>query len=67
MKRFFFNLQGTQNTTDPVGLLYDSDKDAFRAAQRLARDLSQLRPHLHGNTCVVITREDADDLYSVSV
>jgi hypothetical protein len=67
MKRFFFNLRGTQNTTDPVGLLYDSDLNAFRAAQTLAHDLSQVRPRLHGNTCVVIQRKDADDLYVISI
>jgi hypothetical protein len=67
MKRFFFNLQGAQNTNDPAGLLYAGDLEAFQAGQGLARDLCQWRPHLHGNTCVVIARKDADDLYFVSI
>jgi hypothetical protein len=49
MKRFFFDLQGAQNTNDPLGLFYESDLEAFRAAQRLARDLSTARPQLRGN------------------
>jgi hypothetical protein len=67
MKRFFFNLQGTQNINDPLGLLYASDLEAFRAAQKLASDLSKVRPNLHGNTCVVIARKDVDDLYLISI
>jgi hypothetical protein len=67
MKRFLFNLQGTQNINDPLGLLHASDLEAFRAAQRLASDLSKVRPNLHGNTCVVIARKDVDDLYLISI
>jgi hypothetical protein len=66
MKRFFFNLQGTQNIGDPLGLLYASDLEAFRVAQRLASDLSKVRHNLHGNTCVVFARKDVDDLYLIS-
>jgi hypothetical protein len=58
MKRFFFNLQGTQNINDPLGLWYATDLEAFQAAQRLASDLSKVRPNLHGNTCVVIARKE---------
>jgi hypothetical protein len=50
MKRFFFNLEGAQNINDPLGLVYAGDLEAFQAAQRLARDLSKVRPQLHGNT-----------------
>ena len=67
MKRFFFNLQGAQDTNDPFGLLYAGDLEAFRAAQRLAADLSKARPHLRGNTSVVIARKDVDDLYLISI
>jgi hypothetical protein len=67
MKRFFFNLQGAQNTSDPVGLLYSTDLEAFRAAQNLASELFKTRPHLHGNTWVVIARKEADDLYFVGI
>ncbi len=67
MRRFFFNLQGAQNTSDPAGLLYAGDLEAFRAAQRLARDLSTARPQLRGNTCVVIAKKEIDDLYFISI
>lgn len=67
MKRFFFNLQGAQNTADPFGLFYESDLEAFRAAQRLARDLSMARPQLRGNTCVVIAKKEIGDLYFISI
>jgi len=56
MKRFFFDLQGGQNTDDLNGLLCASDLQAFRVAERLAAELSDLRPTLRGNTCVVIGR-----------
>ena len=67
MKRFFFNLRGAENTDDPFGLVYAGELEAFRAAQRLADDLSKARPNLHGNTCVAVARRDADDLYLVSI
>ncbi len=38
-KRFFFNLQGTQNINDPLGLLYASDLEAFRVLAGAGRDV----------------------------
>jgi hypothetical protein len=67
MKRFFFGLQGGQNTDDPHGLLYADDLEAFRAAERLAAELSHARPTLRGNTCVVIAPRGGDDIYCVSI
>ncbi len=67
MKRFFFGLQGGQNTDDPHGLLYANDLEAFRAAEKLAAELSHARPNLRGNTCVVIAPRGADDLYCISI
>jgi len=67
MGRFFFDLQGTQNANDPTGLAFESELDAFRAAQRLAAELSNARPDLCGNTCVVMTRKGIADAYYVSV
>ncbi len=67
MGRFFFNLQGEQNVHDPAGLSFESELDAFRAAQRLARELSGARPALRGNTYVVVTRKGSGDAYYVSV
>lgn len=63
MKRFFFGLQGRQNTDDKHGLLYDDDLQAFWAAERLAAQLSHARPVLQGNTCVVVAPRDVEDLY----
>jgi hypothetical protein len=67
MKRFFFGLQGGQNTDDPHGLLYADDLRAFQAAEKLAAELSYARPNLRGNTCVVIAPRGVDDLYCVSI
>ena len=67
MARFFFDLQGAQNTDDPGGLPFESDLDAFRAAQRLAEELSRARPNLRGNTCVVVTRKVGGNAFYVSV
>ena len=67
MGRFFFDLQGTQNVSDPTGLAFESELDAFRAAQRLAAELSSTRPNLRGSTCVVMIREGVGDAYYVSV
>jgi hypothetical protein len=57
MRRFFFNLQGAQTINDPTGLPFESDLDAFHAAQRLAKELSRTRPKLCGSTCVVVIRK----------
>jgi len=67
MGRFFFDLQGRQDATDPTGLAFETELDAFRAAQRLAAELSDTRPNLRGNTWVVVTRKKDGDAYYVSV
>jgi Domain of unknown function (DUF6894) len=67
MGRFFFDLQGAQNANDPTGLAFETELDAFRAAQRLAAELSSTRPNLRGSTCVVVTRKGVGDVYYVSV
>jgi hypothetical protein len=67
MKRFFFELQGAQNAHDPTGFAFETELDAFRAAQRLAAELSSARPSLRGNTCVVVIRKGVGDAYYVSV
>ena len=68
MGRFFFDLQGRQDARDPTGLPFETELDAFRAAQRLAVELSSARPNLRGNTWVaVVTRKRDGDAYYVSV
>lgn len=67
MARFFFDLQGGQNANDPTGLPFETDLDAFRAAQRLAAELWSTRPSLRGNAWVVVTRKSDGDAYYVSV
>jgi hypothetical protein len=54
MKRFFFDLEGESNVSDPGGLLFYSELDAFRAAQRLAAELADSRPDLRGKASVVV-------------
>lgn len=67
MTRFFFGLQGAQNLEDRLGLPFETDLAAFRAAQRLAAELSVQRPGLRGTTCVVVTRKESRDAYYVAV
>jgi hypothetical protein len=67
MRRFYFGLQGKQNVDDRYGMLFQDDLQAFRAGQRLATELSQVRPNLHGNTCVVIAPKGVDYHYCVSI
>ena len=67
MVRFFFDLQGIQNVNDPTGLAFETELDAFRAAQRLAVELWSTRPSLRGNSWVVASRKRDGDAYYVSV
>jgi len=65
MKRFFFDLEGKQNISDPGGLLFHSELQAFRAALRLAAELANSRPDLRGNTSLVVTAKDRREKYHV--
>lgn len=67
MGRYYFDIHGAQNTPDPGGLAFENDLEAFQAAKRLAAELAVARPTLRGNTCVVLTRRGADDLYCICV
>jgi hypothetical protein len=65
--RFYFGLRGARNVDDALGFEFESDLAAFRAAEELAAELSSTRPNLRNNTCVVVTRNDGDDAFYVSV
>lgn len=67
MARFYFNLAGKQNVDDPGGLAFEDELQAFRAAERLAKDLASAQPLLRGTTCVVVTRRDRGEAYYVGV
>lgn len=67
MGRYYFDLHGAQNTHDLGGLAFENDTEAFHAAKRLAAELAAARPNLRGNTCVILTRKGADDLYCIGV
>jgi hypothetical protein len=68
MGRFFFDLQGKHNASDPSGLPFDNELDAFRAAQRLAAEIANTRPSLRGNTWVaVLSRKRNSGAFYVSV
>lgn len=67
MARFFFGLCGTENVSDPGGLVFEHEIDAFRAAQRLAEELASSRPHLRENTWVVVSRNDSASAYYLSL
>lgn len=63
MGRYYFDLHGAQNTRDLGGLSFEDDLETFQAAKRLAAELAAVRPNLKGNTCVVLTRQGANDVY----
>ncbi|MGQ0684166.1 DUF6894 family protein [Bradyrhizobium sp.] len=67
MGRYYFDLHGAQNTRDSGGLAFENDTEAFETAKRLAAELATARPQLRGNTCVVLTRKGADDVYCIGV
>jgi hypothetical protein len=68
MARFFFDLEGKHKARDPTGLPFDTELDAFRAAQRLAAELWSARPNLRGNTWIVVmSRKKDGEAFYVSV
>jgi hypothetical protein len=68
VRRFYFGLDGGQRVHDPHGCAYPDPHAAFRAAQRLACEIAELRPELRGNTCIIVTERDRPgDLYCVPV
>jgi hypothetical protein len=67
MGRFSLTCKAHKNASDPTGLAFESERDSFRAAQRLAAELSSTRLNLRGSTCVVMIRKGVGDAYYVSV
>ncbi|MGY4627077.1 DUF6894 family protein [Bradyrhizobium sp. USDA 4486] len=67
MLRFYFSLAGQQNVEDPFGLAFENELQAFRAAERFAKDLANTQPSLRGTTSVVVTRKDRDEMYLISI
>jgi hypothetical protein len=67
MKRFYFDLQGKQNVSDPGGLLFDCELQAVHAAERLAAELGSSRPDLRGNTSLVVRAKDDSERHHIFV
>jgi hypothetical protein len=67
MKRYYFGLRGGKNVEDRVGLPFEDDLQAFQAGERLAAELSEIRPELHGNTCVAIDQAGIETVFYVSI
>jgi hypothetical protein len=68
MARFFFDLEGKHNISDPTGLPFENELDAFRAARMLAAEIGIIRPNLCGNTWVaVMPRKKDGEAFYVSV
>jgi Domain of unknown function (DUF6894) len=67
MKRFYFDLQGKQNVSDPGGLLFDCELQAIQAAERLAAELASSRPDLRGNTSLVVRAKDDSERHHIFV
>ncbi len=51
------------NVDDSIGLSFENELQAFRAAQTLAKDVATSRPALQRTTCVVVTRTDRGEAY----
>jgi hypothetical protein len=67
MKRFFLGLHGGCNVADPLGFRFETELQAFRAAEKLALDLSETRPSLEGNTWIALTQDDSENVYCVGI
>jgi len=67
MARYFFGLRGGQDLDDPGGLPFEHERDAFRAAERLADELSLIRPQLQGRTSVIVTSDAGETTYCVGI
>jgi hypothetical protein len=67
MKRFFLGLRGGHNIDDPLGLRFETELQAYRAAEKLARELSETRPSLQGNTWIALTQVGSESIYCVGI
>jgi hypothetical protein len=67
MDRFFFDLEGEHGASDPTGLPFENELDAFRAAQKLAAEIGDIRPNLCGNTWIAVMSRKRGEAYYVSV
>jgi hypothetical protein len=67
MKRFFFNLCGAIEVNDRLGIRFETSLQAFRAAQTIARDLSDARPCLRGKAWLALACEDSEDAYYLGI
>jgi hypothetical protein len=67
MKRFFFNICGSCNIQDELGIRFESELGAFREARRLAQALSDVRPLLGGSAWVSLTQEGSWEMYCVGI
>ena len=68
VRRFYFRLDGAEQVADTHGGQYRTSIEAFKAAQRLAREIAEVRPGLRGNTSIIVTESGRpDDLYCVAI
>ncbi len=68
MRRYYFRLDGAEPVADTHGGQFRDSGEAFKAAQRLAHEIAEVRPGLRGNTCIMMTeRGRPDDLYCVAI
>jgi hypothetical protein len=67
MKRFFFNLCAARDVEDRWGIRFETELQAFRAAQRFARDLAEVRPALCEKAWISLTCEGSYATYCVGI
>lgn len=67
MRRFYFNFCGALNVADSLGIRFDTDLQAFRAAKRLAEEVAEARPSLRDKAWIAMTREGSEESYCVAI
>lgn len=58
MKRFFLDLEGASNLSDPRWQLFNSEREAVLVAERLAQDLAESRPDLKRKPSITVLKQD---------
>lgn len=67
MKRFFFNLCGALNVDDSLGRRFETELQAYQAAQRLAGDIAEARPALRGSSWLSVACEGSHNTLSLGI
>jgi F420-0:gamma-glutamyl ligase len=68
MPRYHFDVIGRNTIADRTGLLLPDDIHASDAADRLARELYEIRPELRVRECaVLVTDDDGEEVHRAPI